>query len=250
MDFFKDLTGYVVNPVDTTPEIKHSSNKKAGQDLDMSDYMQLMIASFQNQSIDDVASTSDMMNQMAQMTVVQAIQNLNKIVSDSNSMAYVASLVGKDVTIGIQDGKNLSTLVGNVAGTGMLGGELVLYLTDGDMYKLSDVIAVGKIPANVRTVEADENGKDFLGLSANAYTDYDALYEATQKQKDNDASYSGKNYDYVDAGDGSMRIVYREDAENAVSNATSAASEAEPLNSTQIPTEAYEAAAEELREML
>ena len=250
MDFFKDLAGYVASPTDAVPEIKHSTNKKAGKDLDMSDYMQLMIASFQNQSIDDVASTSDMMNQMVQMSVVQALQHLSQIVSDSNSMSYAAALVGKDVTIGIQDGQNLSTVVGNVAGTGMLDGELVLYLTDGDMYKLSDVIAVGKVPANVRTIEADENGKDWLGLSANAYTDYDALYQAAQREQDNSASYSGNSYEYVDAGDGSMRIIYHDDNENAVSEASAAAEAGSLSDTTQIPTEAYEAAAEEMRESL
>ena len=149
-EFITDLSGVLSNSSIDAITAKNSTNKKAGADLEMTDFLKLMVATFQNQSIDDVASTSDMMNQMVQMTVVQAVNNLNKIVSESNGMAYAASLVGKEVTIGVQDGYDLSTLRGTVAGTGMLDGEQVVFLDDGSMYKLSEIIAVGRLPGDAQ----------------------------------------------------------------------------------------------------
>lgn len=215
MSFMTDLAGFLRVKDDSLPEIKHSSNTRAGQDLDMSDYMKLMIATFQNQSIDDVASTSDMMNQMVQMSVIQAVTNLNKIVSESSSLNYAASLVGKEVTIGIKDGYELSKFTGEVVGTGMLDGDQVIFLRNGEMYKLSDVIAVGHIPDDL-----DATASAASTASVNSASDINSLRissSETSERSDSRTDYSGDNYQYVDAGDGSMRIVYKgEDGVDAV----------------------------------
>ena len=186
MDFLTDLAGYMKVGNDTTTEVKHSSNTRAGKDMDMSDYLQLMVASFQNQSIDDVASTSDMMNQMVQMSVIQAVTNLSSIVSDSSSMSYAASLVGKEVTIGLQDGNNLSQLIGEVAGTGKLDGEQVIFLTDGQMFKLSEVIAVGRVPdSEENTLSISNSGPVGSASDASMYEiPTDAYQAAAEELKD------------------------------------------------------------------
>ena len=161
-DYMKDLRGIVTTGLETASSVaKHSTNKKAGTDMQMDDYLKLMVATFQNQSIDDVASTSDMVNQMVQMSVIQTITSLNKIVSESSSMTYAASLVGKEVTIGQRVGDQVSQLVGKVTGTGMLDGEQVIFLGE-DVYKISDVIAIGTMPgdaaAQAQGVEAPLDG--------------------------------------------------------------------------------------------
>ena len=146
MSMITDLTGYLnTTDVNSVSPVKHSTNKKAGMDMDMTDYLKLMVASFQNQSIDDVASTSDMMNQMVQMTVVQALTNLNTLVTETNTLNYAASMVGKNVTIGQRDGDDYITFQGTVTGTGMLNGEQVIFLND-EVYKISDVVAIGSMP--------------------------------------------------------------------------------------------------------
>ncbi|MDE7034776.1 MAG: hypothetical protein K2O74_00810, partial [Eubacteriales bacterium] len=48
---------------------ENSTNVKAGTSLDMDDFLTLMVAMFQNQDIDNTADTSDMLNQMVQMSV-------------------------------------------------------------------------------------------------------------------------------------------------------------------------------------
>lgn len=124
--------------------------KKSGADLDMMDFLSLMVAQFQNQSIDNTASTSDMLNQLVQMSMIQAITNI----TDATVMMYSGSLVGKEVTIGqySNDGK-LEEIVGTVTGTGVVGGQQVVFV-DGKSYYLSEIMAIGRLPE----IEKPEEG--------------------------------------------------------------------------------------------
>ena len=145
-DFSFDLTG-VLGTQDTTPVAANSTNKKAGSDLVMDDFLKLMVAQFQNQSIDNTADTTEMMNQMVQMSVIQAITNLSTLVSDSANLSYAASLVGKEVTIGQRTGSEIEELLGTVTGTGTLNGKQVIFLNNDETpYNLTDIMAVGRLP--------------------------------------------------------------------------------------------------------
>lgn len=71
--------------------------------LSFTDMLGLMVTQFQNQSIDNQASTTDMMNQLVQMTTMQAMTALTTKMDEvalANVMSYSASLVGKEVTVG------------------------------------------------------------------------------------------------------------------------------------------------------
>ena len=129
----------------TTKKATQSTNKKAGTELDMNDFLILMVAMFQNQDIDNAASTTDMMNQMVQMSVVQAITNINTLIDDSTVLTYAASLVGKEVTIGKYVNKELTEITGVVTGTGTLNGQQVVFIGN-DSYYLTDIMAVGRLP--------------------------------------------------------------------------------------------------------
>lgn len=110
--------------------------------LTMEDFLQLMIAQFQNQDIDNPASTSDMLNQLMQMSTIQAMATM----TDATTMTYAASLVGKTVTIGeYSSGQGLKEIVGVVTGTGTYDGEQVIFV-NGKSYKLSSIMAVGELP--------------------------------------------------------------------------------------------------------
>ena len=150
-DFMSDLSGILSNQTVEQVTAKHSTNTRAGKELEMNDFLQLMIAGFQNQTIDDVASTSDMMNQMMQMSVISVVTNLQNLVSQTTGLSYAASLVGKEVTLGVGSGtaKNQNTITGTVTGTGMLNGEQVIFVGD-DTYLLSDVLSVGRLPSGAR----------------------------------------------------------------------------------------------------
>lgn len=110
--------------------------------LTMEDFLQLMIVQFQNQDIDNPASTSDMMNQLMQMSTIQSMATM----TDATTMTYAASLVGKTVTIGeYSSGRGLEEIVGVVTGTGTYDGDQVIFV-NGKSYKLSSIMAVGVLP--------------------------------------------------------------------------------------------------------
>ena len=131
--------------------------------LSFTDMLGLMVAQFQYQSIDNQADTTDMMNQLVQMSSMQAMTELTTQMQEvvlANVMTYSASLVGKTVTIGIYDeaGK-LHDFEGVVEGTGTYNGQQVIFV-DGKSYALSSIMAVGKLPPKVEEDDKTEGDGD------------------------------------------------------------------------------------------
>ena len=177
--YITDLNGIVTTGLETAASVaKHSTSTKAGKDLQMEDFLQLMVATFQNQTIDNQADISDMMNQMVQMSVVQAISNISDLITDTTNMTYAASLVGKEVIIAQQNGRSTTQITGTVTGTGTLNGSPVIFVGD-DSYWLSDVLAVGQLPsqeAQERNAQAVQEAEDWL----NQQTTFSALDAAAR----------------------------------------------------------------------
>ena len=121
---------------------KKSTSRAGNTEMKMEDFLYLMIVQLQNQTIDDTADTSDMLNQMVQMQMVTALANM----TDASIMSYASSLVGKEVTIGVLNGNVLEERVLTVIGTGLYDGEQVIFCDDGNMYSLSQIMAVGRLP--------------------------------------------------------------------------------------------------------
>ena len=142
-DFMSDLANMQINSVLSSTAAKTTKNKSAGSTaLDMTDFLTMMVAQFQNQDPENAASTTDMLNQMVQMSMIQAITNI----TDAATMIYSSSLVGKEVTVGQfdSDGKP-QEIVGTVTGTGTYNGNPVVFV-DGVSYNLSSILAVGRLP--------------------------------------------------------------------------------------------------------
>lgn len=124
--------------------------KKDPSELSFEDMLMLMVAQFQNQTIDNTADTSDMMNQLTQMTSVQAMTSLTTSMDSlvkANTLSYGASLVGKEVTVGVynESTKKYDELFGKVDAMGMYNGEPVIFI-GGKSYLLSNVMSVGPLP--------------------------------------------------------------------------------------------------------
>lgn len=134
--------------------------------LSFTDMLGLMVAQFQNQTIDNQASTSDMMNQLVQMSTMQAMNDMVSQIKEltlANVMGYAASLVGQTVTVGVynEETKELEEVVGVVKGTGTYDGQQVIYLDNGKGYFLSEIMAVGTLPPKPEeTPDPDEGEGD------------------------------------------------------------------------------------------
>lgn len=142
-DFMKDITNYVIPAGNTeSAKVKNHAASNSVQ-LDMTDFLTLMVTELTNQSIDETADTSDMLNQLVQMQMVQAMVNM----TDASVMSYAASLVGKHVTVGQTDanGKLVEEIYGEVTGTGTMNGQQVVFVKD-KYYFMNEIMAVGKLP--------------------------------------------------------------------------------------------------------
>lgn len=171
--FINDL-GQVLNiSASRGKKAEHATNDENSNTLDMNDFLMLMLAQLQNQTIDNTTDTSDMLNQMVQVSVIEAINSISKLIGDSTTMTYAASLVGKNVVVGQYIDNKLVEKEGTVKGTGTLNGSQVIFLEDDSCFYLTDIMAVGKLPEDKENIKP-ENDK----------TDEDKAKEETDKEKD------------------------------------------------------------------
>jgi flagellar basal-body rod modification protein FlgD len=123
----------------------------------------LMVTQFQNQTMDNQASTTDMMNQLVQMTTMQAMNEMTTQMNEltlANIMSYSASLVDKYVTLGVYDDEGeLQEIYGKVEGAGTYDGQQVIFV-GGKSYLLSSIMAVGKLPEKEETPDQGEGEGD------------------------------------------------------------------------------------------
>lgn len=155
-----DIAGLIGGVSGITPQ--NSTSRKKNTELDMQDFLQLMIVQLQSQTIDNAMDTSEMMNQMVQMQMISAITNM----TETNVMTYASSLVGKVVTIGIASEKGLEEREVLVTGTGVMNGQQVIFGKDAsgkvETYGLNQIMAVGQLPPIEETEEpggADKPGE-------------------------------------------------------------------------------------------
>ena len=146
------------NPADYEKEQALYEDKTS---LSFTDMLGLMVAQFQNQTMDNQASTTDMMNQLVQMSSMQAMTDMVSQIKEltlANVMSYSASLVGKTVTVGVynEQTKKMEEIVGEVQGTGTYNGQQVVYLDNGKGYFLSEIMAVGTLPEKADVGESGD----------------------------------------------------------------------------------------------
>lgn len=127
-----------------------ADSAEANNTLSFEDMLLLMVTQLQNQTIDNTADTNDMMNQIIQMTVMQAITDMKTQVDDlteANIMSYSASLVGQTVTMGVlnKNGELVDEKVGVITATGTYNGQRVVYMGD-EYYPINQILAVGTLP--------------------------------------------------------------------------------------------------------
>ena len=154
------------NPADWEKEQAIYEDKTT---LSFTDMLGLMVAQFQNQTMDNQASTTDMMNQLVQMSNMQAMTDMTTQIKEltlANVMSYSASLVGRTVTVGVwnEETEKMDEIVGVVQGTGTYDGQQVIYLDNGKGYFLNEIMAVGTLPPKEETpIEPGEDGGEDSG---------------------------------------------------------------------------------------
>ena len=162
----KKAEGATSHDYENLDAAKKEREREPSNELTFEDMLSLMITQLQNQSIDNTADTNDMMNQLISMTVMQSLTTLTTAVEEvqtASTMSYAASLVGKDVTLGVynEKTKEIEELYGTVEASGTYDGKQVIFV-GGQSYFLSSIMAVGKLPPikNDKPVEDGEDGEN------------------------------------------------------------------------------------------
>lgn len=164
-----------------------ATSAEANNTLSFEDMLLLMVTQLQNQTIDNTADTNDMMNQIIQMTVMQAITEMSTQVQDlteANILTYSASLVGQTVTVPVYDkyGEIVGEKADVVTATGTYNGQRVIFMGD-EYYPLNQIMAVGVLPE--RRAEATDQEQDAGAGSVPPVTGAD---EADQNESGTDAA--------------------------------------------------------------
>ena len=134
-----------VNPLQdsyaaNTTQNTQTSNK-AYADFGSVEFMQLLMAQLQNQNPLEPMSDSEMMNQISSLNSLDELRAIKTMMSESavaNQASYGASLIGKQVTVALDDGESLS---GVVTGTTVESGRIYLMIGE-QMAPLGNVISI------------------------------------------------------------------------------------------------------------
>lgn len=133
--------------------------------LDITDYFQLLASQLANQDMTDPMSSSEMMQELVQMAMVQSISTMTETMEATQALStqtYAAGLIGQQVTVAITvDGSATGVKTGKVASVNFTSSEPTIKLEgDSTDYPLSYVLGMGKIDDPFSDTSEDTTQKD------------------------------------------------------------------------------------------
>ncbi len=138
--------------------------------LSMTDFFKLLATQLQNQDTSNPMETSEMMAQLTQMGMMQAMSSMTTAIDTSTNVTaqtYAAGLIGQEITVAVTEEQGgIDVPVGvkyaKVEYISFVNGSPVLKV-EGDKkeYPLAHVLGVGRIPDPYAEPEnPDEDGED------------------------------------------------------------------------------------------
>ena len=141
----------------TTPVWKNEKNEiaerpanyKDNTTLTMDDFYALMAAEMQYQDVlNPESNTAEMMNQMVQMSMINAIQDMMTM----SMTTYAGSLMGKEVIIADTSTGKIETISGVVEGVNLYSGTPTI-IVNGKEYSMAQIMGLGKAPETSKPEE-------------------------------------------------------------------------------------------------
>lgn len=143
-----------------TTDTSLTKETKNPYELTMSDFYTLLATQIQYQDADNPMDTSEMVSQLVQNQMSEAITQMSTAVSDLstvNLLNYASSMMGKEVTVAEVDKDGYYTgeeLKGVVSGVSL--GTVPTVVIDGKEYSLVQIMGVGTVPEKPDPEEPDE----------------------------------------------------------------------------------------------
>ena len=159
-----------VNPNSYLEAFKERAKTTNNSELTTEGFFKLLAAQLQNQDMSSPMDNSEMMTQMTQIAMMQAMNNFSTAMGDFaqvNTINYGTSMMGKEVMVGVQE-KNgsIKKITGTVTRVDIFGGVPTLYIDDDDKkgYPVSSIMSVyekGHKPSeDVKDPDKDDGVKD------------------------------------------------------------------------------------------
>lgn len=176
----------------TDTDKKAASTRGKGE-MDMSDFMNLLVAQMTNQDIFNTASDTEFISQMAQFSSLQGMETLQEYTLSS----YAVSYTGKYVIIAHQNEVtgNLEEVTGVVDSVSFYSGSPMVYV-NGKGYNLYEVMEVSSTPFKAAEEKKDTTGTESTDVSF-YYDDENFDLEAYRDSEEYDPDYpDGLPLDY------------------------------------------------------
>ena len=133
-----------------------SQAKQAGS-MTMEDFYKVLAAEMKYQDADNPMDTSQMLAQMVQTQMIQAISDMSTV----NTITYASSMIGKEVTMAEVDATMRftgETTTGTVTGI-LLGDNPALFIGE-KRYYLAQLMTVGEVPVTKPDPDEGTGGDD------------------------------------------------------------------------------------------
>lgn len=176
-----------VQSVSTTPyeATTYSATSNDKNTLSIESYIQLLATQLQNQDVTNPMDSSEMMNQLTQMAMVQALSTLTTTMTNSSAIEttnYAAGLIGKGVTVAQTEESTYGASVvvgskyGKVASVNLSGSDPTFRLEgDSTDYSLTQLMGIGDLTQETETADEESSEVDETeeeedsGTTATAY---------------------------------------------------------------------------------
>ncbi|WP_349946635.1 flagellar hook capping FlgD N-terminal domain-containing protein [Lacrimispora sp. BS-2] len=159
-----------VNLYSSLEDFKDRAKTTSNSELTTEGFFRLLAAQLQNQDMSSPMDNSEMMTQMTQIAMMQAMNNFSTAMGDFaqvNTINYGTSMMGKDVMVAYHD-KNgaVKKITGTVTRVDIFNGVPTIYIDDDEKtgYPVSSIMSVyekgHKPPDNVGDTDKDDGVKD------------------------------------------------------------------------------------------
>lgn len=127
-----------ISPYSSMLGESNSSSKSSSSGLDMTDFLTLMSAQFQNQDISNPTSNTEFITELAQFSAIQAMSSL----AQASDKQYAASLVGKTVMVQSEDSTGTTKMDQGVVECASFSSSGNTVVVNGKAYDVDDVTEV------------------------------------------------------------------------------------------------------------
>lgn len=150
----------------TAQSYKAQSNDK--NTITMTGFFQLLATQLQNQDMTSPMDNSEIMNQMTQMAMVQAMTTMSDTMKNStavNTQTYAAGLVGQEVTMAVTEENSygqetpVDVKYAKVEWVNFTSGDPTIKIEGDDKeYNLTHLVGMGRVPNPFKTSSGEGEG--------------------------------------------------------------------------------------------